>query len=125
MGEIADMMLEGILCQHCGGYIGSACGYPRSCCEPEPSARSLKRRSIKADAQAIGEKAKQLLERVCHFTDTPTGMYPGIHWEDAPGQLRKLKARGFVDVYEPHNRAHKNRAVITNAGRAILEVRKQ
>jgi hypothetical protein len=38
MGEIADMMLEGVLCQECGVYIddeecgwAGACGYPRYC----------------------------------------------------------------------------------------------
>ena len=32
MGEITDMILDGILCEECGGYIGEAVGYPRSCC---------------------------------------------------------------------------------------------
>lgn len=31
MGEIAEMMLDGTLCQYCGEYIGDDCGYPRSC----------------------------------------------------------------------------------------------
>jgi hypothetical protein len=31
MGEIADMMLDGTLCQVCGAYIGDAEGYPRTC----------------------------------------------------------------------------------------------
>lgn len=31
MGEISDMILEGILCQECGGFVGEACGYPRTC----------------------------------------------------------------------------------------------
>lgn len=32
MGENAEMVLEGILCQYCGEYIdGEAPGYPRSC----------------------------------------------------------------------------------------------
>lgn len=32
MGEIADMMLDGTLCEGCGGYIeGEAEGYPRYC----------------------------------------------------------------------------------------------
>lgn len=36
MGEIADMMLDGTLCQHCGGYIGSDNGFPTSCgCEDD------------------------------------------------------------------------------------------
>jgi hypothetical protein len=32
MGEIADMMLDGTLCEGCGGYIeGDGCGFPRYC----------------------------------------------------------------------------------------------
>lgn len=32
MGEIADMMIEGLLCETCGVYIDSpADGYPRRC----------------------------------------------------------------------------------------------
>jgi hypothetical protein len=32
MGEIAEMILEGILCQVCGEYIDDEpCGYPRTC----------------------------------------------------------------------------------------------
>jgi len=37
MGEITEMILEGILCQGCGVYIGDGIGYPRFCkeCEEE------------------------------------------------------------------------------------------
>ena len=31
MGEIADMMLDGTLCEGCGEYIGSDAGYPQYC----------------------------------------------------------------------------------------------
>lgn len=37
MGEIAEMILEGTLCQHCGGLMeditedSQAPGYPRTC----------------------------------------------------------------------------------------------
>ena len=31
MGEVADMLIDGILCEGCGEYIGSAVGYPRRC----------------------------------------------------------------------------------------------
>lgn len=35
MGEIADLMLDGALCEQCGGAIsdGAAPGYPRLCAE--------------------------------------------------------------------------------------------
>ena len=31
MGEIADMMLDGTLCQVCGEYMGESAGYPVTC----------------------------------------------------------------------------------------------
>lgn len=31
MGDIAEMTLEGILCEGCGEYIGYPVGYPRYC----------------------------------------------------------------------------------------------
>ncbi len=34
MGEIAEMMLDGSLCEGCGSYIDDeTLGYPRYCCE--------------------------------------------------------------------------------------------
>lgn len=37
MGEIADMIIEGVLCEQCGAYVGDEVGFPRSCpdCERE------------------------------------------------------------------------------------------
>jgi hypothetical protein len=37
MGEIADMMLDGDLCEGCGDYLGDGDGFPRLCesCEEE------------------------------------------------------------------------------------------
>jgi hypothetical protein len=31
MGEIAEMMLDGTLCEGCGEYMGDECGYARRC----------------------------------------------------------------------------------------------
>ena len=31
MGDIAEMKLEGILCEGCGEFIGEEVGYPRRC----------------------------------------------------------------------------------------------
>lgn len=31
MGEIADMIMDGILCQSCGAFMGSGDGFPVSC----------------------------------------------------------------------------------------------
>ena len=31
MGEFADMMIGGVLCQYCGEYMGDEVGYPQTC----------------------------------------------------------------------------------------------
>ena len=54
MGEIADMMLDGTLCQHCGGSIGDrkSPGYPRCCpaCTRELEAEENRARASKVRA---------------------------------------------------------------------------
>lgn len=38
MGEVAEMMLDGTLCDCCGTYLGEAEGFPKrcdDCAEPE------------------------------------------------------------------------------------------
>lgn len=35
MGDVADMMLDGTLCQCCGVYLGEPQGYPVTCEECE------------------------------------------------------------------------------------------
>ena len=37
MGEIAEMHLDGTLCERCGEFLGEPVGYPRLCkdCEKE------------------------------------------------------------------------------------------
>lgn len=42
MGEIADAMLEGALCEECGVYMGDACGYRRTCSDCRRPARARK-----------------------------------------------------------------------------------
>ena len=37
MGEIAEMMLDGTMCQVCGEFMGDSAGYPVTCagCQPD------------------------------------------------------------------------------------------
>jgi len=35
MGDIADMMINGLMCETCGMFFDDECGYPRSCCDKE------------------------------------------------------------------------------------------
>lgn len=65
MGEIAEMMLDGTLCEGCGEYIGSDAGYPQYC-SPEcagdrsdplpPPARGKRRRNTGAFECKCGRK---------------------------------------------------------------------
>lgn len=42
MGEIAEMMLDGTLCEGCGAYLdGSADGFPRRCRACKSDSRSM------------------------------------------------------------------------------------
>lgn len=51
MGEIAEMMLDGTLCERCGSFIdGDSPGFPRLCssCKPKKNKKNKKKVSIKA-----------------------------------------------------------------------------
>jgi hypothetical protein len=55
MGEIAEIMLEGVLCEQCGCLIdGEETGYPRLCedCAREHKPRKHKKRGKKAKRNA-------------------------------------------------------------------------
>lgn len=45
MGEIADMMLDGDLCEGCGEYLGDGGGYARKCsgCQPRRKEKTIRR----------------------------------------------------------------------------------
>lgn len=65
MGDIAEMMLDGTLCEGCGVYLeGEAPGYPRYCsrqCRSDrqhPDDRNAKAANIAAHEQRQGEKKK-------------------------------------------------------------------
>lgn len=50
MGEIADMMLDGVLCQICGEYLGGdGSGFPMTCaaCSREEKPKKRKKRKKK------------------------------------------------------------------------------
>jgi len=51
---------------------------------------------------------------------TSGGMYAGDRWDLAPKVYGKLERMGLVYLSAPHNPAHKDRAVATEAGRHFL-----
>lgn len=57
MGDIADMMIEGILCEGCGEYMGDAVGYPRCC--PDCSKPAFPKPVPKVKCPTCGKKVKK------------------------------------------------------------------
>jgi len=53
--------------------------------------------------------------------DGQSGMYPGIQQDVVPKSVaRRFVHDGLIRAYLPHNGAHKDRWVITDAGRSAL-----
>ncbi len=61
MGEIAEMILDGVLCQECGIALnGEAPGYPRSCHSCKASARYVREGKTKAKCPTCGKWVKAI-----------------------------------------------------------------
>ena len=121
MGEIAEMILDGTLCEGCGEVFGDfdSPGFPRRCSACRPRAVSPKRKPPVV-AGSLSPKLLKRLEEVRLFTDNHSGMYPGLLYELAPAQFGKLIKHGLAATFEPNNPVHKMRVVITRAGRNML-----
>ena len=61
MGEIAEMMLDGTLCEGCGEYMGDGTGYPRYCrsCAPKGNAKSPKKKSVPGPIEILQSRIAQ------------------------------------------------------------------
>jgi len=57
MGDIADMMLYGILCQQCGEFVGEECGYPKNCVSC--GAEEIYTRKLLQKSENIARNARQ------------------------------------------------------------------
>lgn len=141
MGEIADMMLEGDMCECCGEWLGDGgSGFPRYCsaeCARDRGAdhvqvKEKKKKTIVKDGEAfLSEKLfKRLKYLVIYGTsDGPLtcaagqNMYAGDIWDGAARQYQKLERLGFVQQRSPSNPIHKTRAVITQKGIDFLTER--
>ncbi len=75
MGEIAEMMLDGTMCECCGVFIGRPVGYPRYCRECQAEAPPAPR------AQNKEKKTKCI---ACGRMIAPVGM--GQHVKDKHGK---------------------------------------
>jgi Zn finger protein HypA/HybF involved in hydrogenase expression len=66
MGDLADMMLDGTLCEGCGVYLGDAVGYPRRCkpCRKDQrtdavrTATHIHHRATKTECPTCGRRVK-------------------------------------------------------------------
>lgn len=133
MGDIAEMMLDGTLCECCGCYIDGegGDGIPRYCSAQCARDRGVSRpqRPKRAVAVQGGRKERrpppELVMRKADekwllSASVDSGMYPGNHWDACTTAYQRLERLGLVYRYQPHNPVHKHRAVATEAGRAAL-----
>lgn len=60
MGDVADAMLDGDLCQGCGVYMPNGQGFPQTCsaCERESHKASGPQAPIHADCPYCGKRVK-------------------------------------------------------------------
>ena len=113
MGEIADSMLDGDMCEGCGEWLGAGDGFPRLCAGCGGGSRAPKRPKFRAmlpgwDAFA---RERRWLVRASEKNGVPHG--------EAPAYLVKLEKRGFVrnEIVGPDEQV---RFFITDAGRREL-----
>ena len=73
MGEIADLILEGVFCQGCGIALGAPCGFPRFCrhCESQESFVAPKRTSRMRphECKVCGKRFKKAVGLAAHCRD--------------------------------------------------------
>ena len=89
MGDIADMMLDGTLCEGCGGYIdGNSNGIPRLCssCKPTKAERAATNIARNAAEMALKKKGKCI---TCGRRVRLVGM--ADHMKDAHGAAQGAK----------------------------------
>lgn len=69
MGEIAEMMLEGILCQYCGVYLNvdEGCGFPMSCEDCADEETHIKKPKISAAERKIRKRALEIIRKNFKF----------------------------------------------------------
>ena len=72
MGEVAELVLEGIICEVCGIFVGEPAGYPRTCdcCCIDKSGRAIVtvRRQFATEETMDMERMVEALKVVRDYT---------------------------------------------------------
>lgn len=108
MGEIAEMILEGVFCQKCGVAIGDGVGFPRDCADCR---REKNRQRGIAGPSPLGKQLRRRLELLAECARVAS---------DAPMQYARLARMGYCVVTTDRGSEHAEVASITEAGRAYL-----
>lgn len=95
MGDVADAMLDGTLCEGCGGFVGEPVGYPRRC--DACSGEDKRRRELKRNTTVVN--AKEVLQaNSIEFTEHNEGLHLrvkcGVKWLDfwpSTGRWRSME----------------------------------
>lgn len=125
MGDIADMMLDGTLCEGCGEYLGEGDGFPQRCpgCggESRRAARPSRTQRQNADRTPapMNRAARAYLNEVAQCRSGKTER-PSI-WNSE--RFQACHEAGFVSYQKTSNRFRLVRA--TAAGLAHLEATKR
>lgn len=109
MGDIADMMLDGTLCEACGTFIGEGSGFPQYCSRQcaadrgmvcsKPKKQKPKKAIKKAEAQKLWPDVSK---RVLDFAEA-NGLTVEFRNPESPMfQIAALRGEGVRLVVYPH-----------------------
>ena len=117
MGDVADLMLNGDICESCGEELGGCGdGFPRYCASCRPRSKGRSNATMTLDGVfALDRFARE--RRWLEAAAKPEGVKPDL----APSYLPKLARRGFVYLDQLIDDDGEARYFITNNGRAELK----
>jgi hypothetical protein len=112
MGEIADAMLNGDMCEQCGEWLGDGPGYPRNCGCSDPETFSIGEGIVRGVAQRRHQNEEILKKADLSPTkitnqgacwcfrggEQQADFYPGTgRWRDiGSGKVRSGGAKAFI-----------------------------
>ena len=79
MGEIAEMMLDGTMCQVCGEFMGFSVGYPVTCTGCQPEGDEILGAVSRVVTAGITKRTMECSELDCHRKFTTHTAYLQ-HW---------------------------------------------